>query len=672
MKPSYRRLYIAVSLILFIGGLLLVSRLAEPVLFKLLSYILQRTPTYTAGSKLQKIGVYVSSLGIVIFLVTWLSNRLARPFSIFIQRIESKLTWGEDYRSDGMATESFIPQQRTAPGSTNPPPWWSRIKAFDGFVVIIFLLFAILFFLGRIQGNYPTVELGGDAANIASFAAGWDHPSLFQGDALLGDLNNIRIYATIHIPMLRWLNGFMGDYGLAMTSTLPLHIFVFALGFYVLGWVIFKSRYWAFLFAILNLLPYEINLQEDWGVFTDPVPRFTFQALLPFLLTFIWMWRDQPRRWPWLMAFSGALVYIHPVSTPAWMFAIWLALWFFLPKDWSLIRKLATMVGLGLISAAVAMPFIWNYLNSHVQGQSANYDLVVSIIDSFFPKNLINIPAAMADFLKKVQFLLPLSLVGLAATWFLRRGARKDFRLILGWCLGLLLMAVLIPWIEHVIERYLRLVPLETELVRAIRYFIPFMYLFLLWPLVELSRRLKNPAVRRFVPAAGALIVALFVILIPPYPQLFSRDLACFSTGKLICAGETDQDRAMVAIRTQVPQGATIFTSAALNSLGSYGIVIRYQGLHPVVFSYKDRGLLVYSNDKALTTWINIYEKMAPTKDTEGVRQKLKLIVAVASQLNAQYLLLDFQPRQKDIVRYGLTPVYSNPGYMLFKMKTEG
>lgn len=660
--PKYRRYLLAIGFFLIIAGLILVSRLAEPVIFKLLSYPLHRMLTYTGARKLQILGTVLSTLGFGIVLFSWAYDRVGRTPVDFFHPMLSRWFLTEEELSD-LRTAVNNPKNKYPASS-----WLARIHIFDWIAAAFFLVFAILFFLGRIQGNYPAVLLGGDAANIASFAAGWDHPSLFKGDALLGDLNNIRIYATVQIPLIRWLNGLVGDYGLAMTSMLAPHIFVFALGFYVLGCVVFKNRYWAFLFAVLNLLPYEINLQEDWGVFTDPVPRFTFQALLPFLLALIWIWRDQPRRWPLVMVFAGLLVYIHPVSTPAWMFAIWLAFWFFLPEDWSLVRKFGVMVGLGLISALVALPFVLNYLSHHVQGQSPNYEMVYYIIDNFFPKNLINVPAAMLDFLKRVRYLLPLSLAGLALTWFLRRSRRRDITLILAWCLGLLLMAVLIPWIEHEIERTLRMVPLETELTRAIRYFIPFMYLFLLWPLVEIFPRLKIPAARRLAPAFGGVIVVVFAILIPPYPHLFSRDLACFSQGKLICAGETNQDQAMNAIRSQVYPGAKIFTSSALESSGNYGMSIRYQGLHPVVFSYKDRGLLVYSNDKALTNWNEIYTQMSKLKKTRNLDRKFKNMLSLAQQLDAEYMLLDFPVSEIVLAKSGFEIVYSNPTFTLLNL----
>ncbi len=96
-----------------------------------------------------------------------------------------------------------------------------------------------------------------------------------------------------------------------------------------------------------------MNLGERWGIMEEPVTRFTFQAVLPYLLTLAWIWRNQPRRWPWVMAFTGALVYLHPVSTPAWALAIWLAMWLFIPASWSWFKQLGVMFANGLIMLLV-------------------------------------------------------------------------------------------------------------------------------------------------------------------------------------------------------------------------------------------------------------------------------------------------------------------------------
>src|SRR5688572_18610461 len=104
-----------------------------------------------------------------------------------------------------------------------------------GLAVALFALIAGLFQAACIGGERPFVTLGGDAGNIASFAAAWDNPGAFKGDEALGDPGNFRFYATIHIPLLRVLRPLYGDYGSAFMAMLGLHVFLQGLGFYALG-----------------------------------------------------------------------------------------------------------------------------------------------------------------------------------------------------------------------------------------------------------------------------------------------------------------------------------------------------------------------------------------------------------------------------------------------------
>ena len=137
-------------------------------------------------------------------------------------------------------------------------------------------------------------------------------PEFFQQDALLGEPKNFRFYQTVHLYILPWLKKLVGDYGTAFISTLGITVFLQLLGFYLLGWLLLGDRFLAVLLAILSLSHVRLNMLSDyWGFFSDPLPRNTFQAFLPFLLSAAYYWRQQPRYWPGLMALAGLGMY-HP------------------------------------------------------------------------------------------------------------------------------------------------------------------------------------------------------------------------------------------------------------------------------------------------------------------------------------------------------------------------
>ncbi len=662
-----RRILAITGCCFIIIGVLAALPWLQPALFNLLAKPMGRYPSSTAGVRLQIAGVIVAVSGVLLVLtsLSWLSvvNLWLRRLSTRLGRLNAGLVrWLEKYVT---LTAPVAAAQDEASHQTK------KINIWDWAAAAGFLLFAVCYFIGRLQGNFPNVDLGGDAANIASFAAAWAHPEYFRGDALLGNLDNIRIYATIHIPLLQWLNRLLGSYGLAMVSLLAPHIFIQMLGFYIFGRVVFKNRYWAFLLAIATTTPFLMNLGERWGIMEEPVPRFTFQAVLPYLLTLAWIWRNQPRRWPWVMAFTGAMVYLHPVSTPAWALAIWLAMWLFIPLRWSWTKRVGFMFANGLIMLLVAAPFIINYVGHHVQGQSLSYELVYYIVDTFFPPNLINVPAALVDFLllTLVSGLLPLAIIAYILLRIFKRDDPEGLRLIYGWMAGLALMSIIIPWIEHTVERYLRMVPYETELTRGLRYFVPFMLLICLWTLSELHSRWKNPARSRLVALVGALLVGLWVITNPPDPDFFQKTVACLAKGQVICSSPTDMDLALAAIKEQVPPGAPIFSSGSLFGDGSYSLGVRYVAERPLVFSYKDRGLLAYSNAQALNQWHEIYKQMEYFYSNPRRALKVQTILDLMKQYKIDYLLLDFNPGPNNLDLLNGQEIYHNKTYYLVKLQ---
>ena len=190
----------------------------------------------------------------------------------------------------------------------------------DLVAVLAFVLVAALFQFGRWAEAYPF--LYGDAGNVASFAAAWDHPELFVNDNLLGDSGHFRFYAVIHVPLVRWLNRFVGDYAIAFTSLLGPLVLLQAIGFYVFGRVVLRGRWWAFLLSIASLMLVPLNLGTFWGIYRDPISRIMFQALLPFLLAAAYYWRSRPATRPSRPRPTTRSCSCRPGTPSAWIIPI--------------------------------------------------------------------------------------------------------------------------------------------------------------------------------------------------------------------------------------------------------------------------------------------------------------------------------------------------------------
>jgi len=78
-----------------------------------------------------------------------------------------------------------------------------RFAAADAAALLLFALLAAAFALGRGVVFQPFLFLDGDAAKLASWAAGLDHPERFAGDSTLGDPSDYRSSFTIPLPPLR-------------------------------------------------------------------------------------------------------------------------------------------------------------------------------------------------------------------------------------------------------------------------------------------------------------------------------------------------------------------------------------------------------------------------------------------------------------------------------------
>jgi O-antigen/teichoic acid export membrane protein len=545
------------------------------------------------------------------------------------------------------------------------------VNHWDWLAVLTFLTFAVVYFLGRLQGNYPVVVLTGDGGNVASYAAALDHPGWFQADPALGDSNNIGIYATIHIPLIRALNHLTGDYGLAYAWLVLPQTFLQLLGFYILGRVLFKQRFWAFLLAFLTAMTViNIGLGEIWGVWQDALPRVTFQSLLPFLLALTLIWKDRPGRWPWLMLFAGLLVYVHPVSAPAWGLAVWLSLWLLQPKGWTWQRRILVMLGLGGLFLVVLAPFAIKYLSFRGRDQAGDYSTVMTILQTYSPANLLNVPAAMGSFLWNMtrSLLLPVAVVGFAATWLLKKNDRTSVKVVLLWMAGLFITSVLIPFAEQMLEQHFHILPLETELVRCIRYFVPLLLLFWVWPLAEWTPRLANLRARGAAIALGILLFGFWGATNRPAVRDIFQTFVCFTKARLVCTAPSPLNGLILTLRTETQPGQGVLVFNEDTAFVSQSLSVRYAALRPLVYTLRDSGILGYSNRSALPGWLVTTKQMDTLRAMTDPQKRLAGLVPLADRLGAIYLVADFTVTPGMLTDLPVSVVMQNDGYILLKL----
>jgi hypothetical protein len=253
----------------------------------------------------------------------------------------------------------------------------------------------------------------------------------------------------------------------------------------------------------------------------------------------------------------------------------------------------------------------------------------------------------------------------------LRRTNRDPLKIVLIWISGILLMSVVVPFVIHTYERTFGLIPMETEMVRAIRYTIPFMLLFILWGIYEISLRVRIQAVYKAFFAASLLIILIGGAWWTTPTETLQKAVSCLSQGQLICINLNDYDLLIQAVKTNVPEGAPIYATFANRSILSYGMPIRYIAMRPLVYTFKDRGLLVYSNDKALRTWNAAYQQsdMIDRLYRESP-EKLDMYLDLAKKLGARYLIADTQENVLEslIDPLKLKIIYRNNQFILIQL----
>jgi O-antigen/teichoic acid export membrane protein len=549
--------------------------------------------------------------------------------------------------------------------------WFINVNRWDWLACLVFLAFSFIYFFGHLQGNYPLVILTGDAGNLASYAAALDHPEWFSKDAILGQPENIAVYATIHVPLIRLFNKVVDNYGLASSLLVLLQTFLQLLGFYILGRVLFKKRLWGFLLAFLTAMTViDIGLGEIWGVWPDSLPRILFQSLLPFILVASLAWKDHPWRWILLMIFAGLLVYVHPISAPAWGFALWISIWLFHPKEWTWGKRLLVMLGLGLVFLLVLSPFVINYLSYRGGDPVGDVTTITSILKTYSPENLFNVPGAMGEFLVSMSknLLIPLGLLGIIVTWIVKKTDRLYLKVILVWMLGIFITSILVPWGERIIEDRLRILPIETELLRCIRYFVPLLLIFWLWPLVEVSSRVKKAIYRTFVFVVGITLVGFWGVTHRPAVGDMLDAISCFAKGRLVCSSTRPMDELLLALGSETQPGDGIFFYNQDLSATSQSLSVRYQAYRSLVYSYRDSGILGYGNRDALLSWYGITRRVDEIRLELDAGEKLARIILLAEELSSDFLIIDFAITPEQLKDLPITVVMQNEEYTLIRL----
>lgn len=552
-------------------------------------------------------------------------------------------------------------------------------------ILIIAILLALSLILSKnlFGGHFMDyTQLSGDAANYTSFAAAQKYPELFRSDPLLGDIENINMFSSYHVYLTRVLESIFGNFGTAfMILQLPL-TFLQLCGFYLLGKELYRNRLFGFLLTIMAFVFVRMNLSEFWGYTTSPIPRFSFQACIPFVLLLVLKQGQNPRKWPLILSIAALLIYVHAVSTPAWSIAIILSLWFMTPRSTSAsVKRKYLLFSLSLF-IVILLPFTLQYFHSTLSAdQSMSISDEVQAIMSFrLPEGQIDFNIAMRDFLNVLfqdvphQILLFISLISFVIMNLVTRNSPDGRRVVAVsmWVIGICIGCVVFTMFDYGIARLLGRNPLQIQFIRSLRNFFPLLYIFFLWPFALSCRKIAGDKLTtKIFSLVPALICAIFIfrwIRINEFEKtpVMESTLNCWQDGKIVCS-----ENEWLGTRAGFYGELQELTPENSRILGD-DLAIRYFSLRPMAFSKKDGGAFSVTNHRALLEWyedMRIYDEVMLLKNDRHAY--VDAYTDFAELVQADYLVLEEPYSSQKYYPAGLKLVFSNAGYSLFEIQNN-
>jgi hypothetical protein len=559
----------------------------------------------------------------------------------------------------------------------------------DALIAISFALFALAFQMQRLDGSWNGIFVGSDAANLASFAAARANPHLFIGDALLENSDNVKYYTTVHVFAIQALGWLTGDYGKGMLFLLAPLVLLHLLGYYVLGRVLYQSRFWALILSLTTSVYILTPMGDVVGLMFDPLPRLAFGALLPYLLSAIVRFQDDTDKWKIIMACCAGLIYVHPVTAPAWMFALWLFYALSNPDGLAIGHRVRRAFALGIVALLVALPFAALYASSHdtAPNDPVKAATIMEAMRARIEPPLLNPIRTISGFFKWLLTDFYYTYFALLSLCFLLYGKtyRKEARTLITVVGGVVLFSTLIPSAAYSSLGF-------HTLTRPLKDVVLLIFILSIWGLCALQERMSQSIKSAYISSVITVLIGLvFVFSVhrqdPTVVHFVYPTIHAWLHGNLL-PGKTPKGlihvEAIRAVRHFTPERSKIFVAA------DFALQVRYASLRPVVYAYKDGGSFAFSNYDALLKWHEIHKKLGRT-NTRGNSQARfeqatpgyspaelqQKIAPIARELDADYILVYFEKigtdadsgeKFHDIDLNGLSNVWSNLDYGLYRL----
>lgn len=476
-------------------------------------------------------------------------------------------------------------------------------------LLFIFLAatYAVLVWQGILPLSGNGAVLDSDLMTYAQGMAGQSRPELFASDPVLhaksaaNSIQNLeRGLAGLLAQQDAWADGLLKAGCIA--------IFLFYLGWYVLGRWLFTSPSLASILAIACGITVWVGWGTFWGVnHSDPVPRVFFAALMPFILLAGLMAMPRQRFRPVVMACAGLLMWVHGVSALNFGAMLFLA-FCFNPAARS--KFSAHCFNLCLCLVAFFVPvliFLWPSL---IQGHAFSpqeLDIFHQVMALRWREDYAGFGARMLAFFNPKGPVFPIlagGAIGLAVTLWRGTNRERIFCRMAGpFALALLIVAAFC-WAETRFAPEFGRLPMGHELVRGMRFLVPVGWILIVSGVSCLT---------------GQWLRRLALVFLICCCAMFSRDrqfaaaqYAIYARTGLVLPLASSEDKVkadawrdvLLEVQKTVPAGEAVYSPEDL-------MPVRYIALRPLAHSFKDGYVHFYNKDlPAAMHWLKL-EKLA-------------------------------------------------------------
>jgi hypothetical protein len=566
-------------------------------------------------------------------------------------------------------TENILGRVQTWCSSWLPQSTSSRIQ--NIIYITIFVIYSLLFTLGRWNGNTPFVFLRGDASMISGFSAALDHPDLFTRDFFLHPLSNVNWYISIEIPIIRFLGKLLNGYGNAYIFILPVILFLKLFGFYQLGKFLFRRPFLGFLLAAITTPVVYVGVLDYWSLSHDVLPRNLFEIFIPWLILWTIKWNDQPKKWFWFGIIVGGLTYFHSMSALVIFLSVCVAL--IISSKVNFKSKLGAIFISAIIYAVVLIPFVIGY-RPEIPGQQtlsyeAGRDLLLLVNGDYLNPSAIT-SNLFFKFLRS-GLIIPFVIALIIMVTFWKEKRQNNTLLVSGWIIGIIVFTIGLAFIETWIENSLHILPVQFYLIRGIRYLVPLLLVFIFLSFRQLVRMpLKTPypmIVRSLLSGTFLIIfVYIFTSMIKNNPQdpYLPREINCLRTGRITC--QTQEEKDAIDILASTEEHTTV--EDVISTLPPFGVTfaqaIRYEILRPLGYNANDAARI-----RDLSELKKLVDVLQPWRQLEHapIEEQLNAYLELAPSMGFDWVIIqkaDFPAEQIE----KLESVYSNDSYMLVRV----